>query len=214
MKERWKDIPDMKGLYQLSSKGRVRSMDRLIKIKNVGRSYNHRGKILKPTVIDGYVRFTLRVDGVATGLNVRSRVLKMFGNFDRELKIKHLDGNRVNCAIENLEQYSDKTNCSLSLPHICSRNCGTIAKTVDQANELFPNFVLGEKRFYRGNCTVCRNNEEKIRIRDRVKLKRYERACITPEKFNCCYDCGNVQMKTKKTCTECNSIELSQFEEI
>jgi len=215
--EIWKDFPRFEGLYQLSDKGRVRSLDRRIKGTNcMGKNYNymHRGKVLKPILTEGHPHCSLSVKGKPSNFTIRVHVLKNFGTYDSKLRIRHIDGDKLNCAIDNLEQHSDKTKCSLDLPHICNRNCGAIAKTVDEAMEIFPNFLLEGKRYYRGNCLECRNNEEKLRMRTRVKDKRYKRACLKPEKFNSCYDCGNVQMKTKKTCTECESTELTQFEEV
>ncbi len=212
--EVWKDIPDLGSLYQLSDKGRVRSLDRLINIANrKGKSYTHKGKVLKPHLVGGRPHYILRVNKKSKGFCVHTQVLKVFGTYDKELKVRHIDGNRENCALNNLEQYSEKTDSCLELPHICNRGCGTTAKNVKQATELFPSQEIDGKVYYRGNCTECRNNEEKLRMRERTKKKRYVKACANPVRYNCCYDCGNVQLNTKKACTECNSTELSQFEE-
>lgn len=214
--EIWKGIPKLEDRYQVSNLGRVRSLDRTITASGLGkgRTYKHKGKILKHSISGGSPHYVLRTKNYDNvGFTVRIQVLKSFGNYDSSLRIKHLDGDRTNCAIDNLEQYPNPES-SLELPHFCNRNCDTVAKTFEQAEELFPSHYIKGKRYFRGNCLKCRNNEEKIRMRDRVKKERYKRACADPTRYNCCYDCGNVQLKTKKACTECEGTELSQFEEI
>ena len=215
--EIWKDIPRLEGRYQLSSKGRVRSLARVIIAQGLGkgRTYLHKGKILKYSISGGSPHYVLRTKTHENvGFTVRIQVLKSFGNYDSSLRIKHLDGDRTNCAIDNLEQYSDKTDCNIDLPHICMRGCGAIAKTMEEADELFHSVVMNDKKYYRGDCLVCRRERERVRMRERVKKERYKRACNNPTRYSICYDCGNVELKTKKACTECNSTELSQFEEI
>jgi len=56
--ELWKDIPGYEGIYQASSYGRVKSLDRLI---CAGKArYIISGKLLKPKITkDGYEQFAL-----------------------------------------------------------------------------------------------------------------------------------------------------------
>ena len=50
--EEWKDIPDYEGLYQVSSEGRVRSLDKLV--RNTASSFRlRRGKVLSPGLCGG-----------------------------------------------------------------------------------------------------------------------------------------------------------------
>lgn len=51
-KEVWKDIPNYEGYYQISSEGRVRSIDRTVKDKN-GLEKVYKGKILKTSFKEG-----------------------------------------------------------------------------------------------------------------------------------------------------------------
>ncbi|MDM8222537.1 NUMOD4 domain-containing protein [Limosilactobacillus vaginalis] len=46
MNEIWKDIPKYEGYYQVSTMGRVKSLDRTIVYKN-GVKHRYRGQILK-----------------------------------------------------------------------------------------------------------------------------------------------------------------------
>jgi hypothetical protein len=45
--ERWRAIPDYEGFYEVSDRGRVRSLDRIIYRRN-GMRYRARGRILRP----------------------------------------------------------------------------------------------------------------------------------------------------------------------
>lgn len=61
--EQWQDIEGFEGLYQVSSTGQVRSVDRMLSYMNHGTwcSRIHRGKLLKQDVDeDGYCRINLR----------------------------------------------------------------------------------------------------------------------------------------------------------
>ena len=48
MEEIWKDIPNYEGLYQISNRGRVRSVDKIANCKN-GRTFRVKGKLLTLT---------------------------------------------------------------------------------------------------------------------------------------------------------------------
>ena len=58
--EEWKDIETWEGLYQVSSLGRVRSLDKQTKYKNTNFIVRRKGKILKPrTSKTGYLEVFL-----------------------------------------------------------------------------------------------------------------------------------------------------------
>lgn len=60
--EEWKDIPGYEGVYEVSSEGRVRSLDRMVEqTGNKGSTFMRRwpGKILHPLNVRGYAHINL-----------------------------------------------------------------------------------------------------------------------------------------------------------
>lgn len=81
--EVWKDVPGREGIYQVSDKGRVRSLSRLVTNRG-GRwgrptCYRLPGRILKPcTIPNGYRRVVLSSSGRMRGFYVHHLVLLAF----------------------------------------------------------------------------------------------------------------------------------------
>ena len=105
--EQWKDVEGYEGLYQVSSEGRVRSLDRTIIRKN-GVPLDVKGKILKPRPIkNGHLRIVLCKDGVYTDKLVHVLVGKMFipnpNNYDI---VHHINYDKTDNKVENLKWMS------------------------------------------------------------------------------------------------------------
>ena len=111
MNEIWKDIKDYEGLYQISSLGRVHSLDRFVPRKT-GTTQRVHGRILKLTEDkDGYLQVGLYKNNKMKKMKVHRLVAKAFiPNPDRLPEINHIneikDDNRVN----NLEWCTRKEN--------------------------------------------------------------------------------------------------------
>lgn len=107
--EEWKDIKGYEGLYQVSSLGQIRSLDILINIEDSkkDRAYKSRkkGKILKPFLSNnGYLRVCLCKDRKQTTKAVHRLVAETFLSNPRELpQVNHVDGNKSNNCVANLE---------------------------------------------------------------------------------------------------------------
>jgi len=108
-KEIWKDIPDYEGLYQVSNLGRVRSLDRVIKGKS-GCKRLKREKILKNSSNSkGYLFVCLCKDSNLKRYLVHRLVcLAFIGKSDKT--VDHLDENKQNNCLTNLEYVSMKEN--------------------------------------------------------------------------------------------------------
>jgi hypothetical protein len=100
MIEIWKDIEDFEGMYQVSSFGRVRSLDR--QVRNGHGYYVRRGRMLKPRATsNGYLQVALSNQ---TQKLVHRLVADAFiPNKDNLPQINHKDENKKNNHLENLE---------------------------------------------------------------------------------------------------------------
>lgn len=109
--EIWKNIKNYDD-YQVSSNGRVRSIDRILKqkcAKNNGYQYNHyKGKILKQQLINsGYLVVSLKMKKFL----VHRLVAEAFLNKNEENnQVNHKDENKLNNNVNNLEWCNAKYN--------------------------------------------------------------------------------------------------------
>ena len=110
-KEIWKDIEGYEGCYQVSNLGRVRSVDRTITRKD-GVTVNVKGRVLStPPNQDGYPHVNLHKDGQGNSQKVHRLVAKAFiPNPQKNKEINHIDENKANNDIENLEWCTRKHN--------------------------------------------------------------------------------------------------------
>ena len=104
MDEVWKAVPGYEGLYEVSTRGKVRGVKREY-VDTLGR---HR--ILPEMLLrcrldrNGYIRVTLSKDSVGTGWLVHRLVaLAFIPNPENKPHINHIDGNKGNPAADNLE---------------------------------------------------------------------------------------------------------------
>lgn len=106
MKEIWRDIPNYENSYQVSNLGKVRSKTR--KIKNNG-TYGglctYRSKMLKQHIDrSGYYFVSLRLNGTEKPIRVHKIVASVFlENKNNYKEINHIDGNKLNNKVNNLE---------------------------------------------------------------------------------------------------------------
>lgn len=107
MNEVWRAIPGYEGLYEASTEGRIRSLDRLITGKN-GVTKRFSGRVLKPVKQNaGYLALGLSKDGIVTTTLVHRIIATTFienpGNLP---EVNHKDGVKDNNALTNLEWMS------------------------------------------------------------------------------------------------------------
>ena len=101
--EIWKDIEGYEGLYQVSNKGRIKSLN-----------YRHTGKekILssKPNS-NGYLRVYLYKNRKRNSFSVHRLVAEAFiPNYDNLSEVNHKDENKENNTVDNLEWCDRKYN--------------------------------------------------------------------------------------------------------
>lgn len=103
--EIWKDIENYEGLYQVSNKGNVKSLN-----------YMHTGdeRLLKPIAIsNGYLQVYLYKNGKRKFCKIHRLVASAFlENADKLPQVNHKDEDKTNNNIENLEWCTSQYNCN------------------------------------------------------------------------------------------------------
>lgn len=102
--EIWKDVEGYEGLYQVSSEGNVKSLEREVIYKD-GRKKTLKEKILHNFISDlGYFHVMLSKNGISKRYKVHRLVAKAFIPNPNNLPIiNHKDENKTNNKVENLE---------------------------------------------------------------------------------------------------------------
>jgi len=111
MGEVWKDIEGYDGYYKVSNEGNVKSLDRIV-LGNRGSKCRRVGRPMKLRVEkNGYVRVALSSDGKNIKFSVHRLVGIAFLDNKKGLpEINHIDGNKENNNVENLEWCSSRDN--------------------------------------------------------------------------------------------------------
>ena len=100
MTEIWRDIEGYEGLYQVSNKGRVKSLykgsERILKLHDDGR---------------GYLKAHLTKENTSKHIRVHRLVAQTFiPNLYNKPQVNHLDENKKNNCVDNLEWTTAKEN--------------------------------------------------------------------------------------------------------
>lgn len=103
--ELWKPIENYEGLYEVSNKGNVRSLDRDVQYKKTDFTMKITGIDLKPNVLKkGYLQVGLSKSGKLKSMLVHRLVMNAFSPTTNEnLQVNHIDGNKENNEVSNLE---------------------------------------------------------------------------------------------------------------
>ena len=109
--EVWKDIEGYEGLYQVSTCGNIKSLAKPRKNGN-GRCYIQKEKLLKQSFTStGYKKVELYKDGKRKSFKVHRLVAIAFiPNPDNKPEVNHIDGNKINNNIDNLEWVTSSEN--------------------------------------------------------------------------------------------------------
>lgn len=104
-KEIWKAIDGYEGYYEVSTRGRVRSLGRKITMKN-GEARTVKGRVLRDSVNKvGYKTVALAKEGRAITHAIHNLVAEAFLEKQEGLDfINHKDENKRNNRVENLER--------------------------------------------------------------------------------------------------------------
>lgn len=112
LSEQWKPVLGFEGRYMVSSIGRVKSLDfeMINPLTPTGVSVR-KGKVLQPWLETGYLRTCIHIGGVQKYKYVHRLVAEAFlGTPEGCFVVNHIDGNKDNNSIDNLEWCSQKDN--------------------------------------------------------------------------------------------------------
>lgn len=112
-KELWKAIENFEGIYEVSSKGRIKRLSRKL-IRKDGVETKLKERFLNPSLTkDGYLKVHLSKDNNDYVATVHRIVAKTFiANPYMYNEINHIDEIKTNNSVENLEWITHQANCN------------------------------------------------------------------------------------------------------
>lgn len=113
MKEFWKEIKGYEGLYEVSSLGRVRSMDRWVAHRDNSKKFI-KGKIRKPSSSKNDYLFVMLYKGNQHKFHLIHRLVAeaFLDNPNHLTEVNHKDENKTNNCVYNLEYCTHKYNAN------------------------------------------------------------------------------------------------------
>ena len=112
MQEEWRDVIGFEGFYQVSNYGGIRSVNHFSRNNTNGGKRMVPGKVIKPYRAGaGYAYVTLSKNEKRHKVAVHRIVAETFiPNYDNLDEVNHIDGDKANNSVENLEWVSHKDN--------------------------------------------------------------------------------------------------------
>lgn len=121
MEEEWRDIIGYEGLYQVSTHGRIKALQRAVPRRNIMHPYKER--IRKQGVTArGYCVVSLCKQGKTTWFSVHRLVAKHYLlDYSQELLVNHINNVKVDNRLANLEMTTSRYNNHHYKMQICGQ---------------------------------------------------------------------------------------------
>lgn len=163
MSEIWKDVPNYQKLYQVSNYGNARSLD------HYSSDRFYKGRVLKPYGNgNGYLHVCLSKNGHGKVFRVHRIVANAFlPNHDKKLQVNHLNENKKDNEVTNLEWCTAKQNSNYGTRN--KRISIAESKKVKQLGKagnlikIWPSLSEAERHgFGRGHLSDCAHGKAKL----------------------------------------------------
>jgi hypothetical protein len=130
--EEWRSVKGYEGSYQVSNLGRIRSVDR-VSVNKFGWERRLKGAILKQVVSQsGYYRVSLSCGNRIVNKTVHKLIAEAFiENIDNKSQVNHIDSNKLNNQINNLEWCTQSENTQHSVMSMTFSNSKPVKCTTD-----------------------------------------------------------------------------------
>ena len=110
MKERWKDVIDFEGYYQVANLGGIKSLDRVVQ-NNRGGTSSLKGQIICPTLSGSYLAVNLCKDGIVTTIRVHRIVAAAWlGPCPDGQEVCHGPNGKTDNSVSNLSYGTRRNN--------------------------------------------------------------------------------------------------------
>jgi hypothetical protein len=200
--ETWRPVLGFEDYYEVSSRGRVRSLDRMV-YAGRGRMRKSVGRLRKLYKGDRYIKVPLKVDGKQTGKNVHVLVAEAFlGPRPEGMQVCHNNGNSHDNRVENLRFDTPRANS------LDQRKHGTAFSRRDKP-QCYNGHPYAPGSFYvdgqsgKRVCLACESERGKRR-----RARKHELNGTVPrsERTECLYGhpLDGMSNQGKRFCTTCN----------
>lgn len=184
--ELWKDIPDYEGLYQASNLGNIRSLDHIR--KNGTNNYMQKGKLLKFNKnTSGYLQVRLSKNGIAKTYRVnRIIALTFIDNPLNKETVNHINGNKLDNRIENLEWATHKEQIEhqhnvLNIPYSDCKCChiANKKKIIRNDGKIYNSLLEAKKDLKNKNAHITEVCQGKLKSTCGYSFKYLEEGVMT-----------------------------------
>lgn len=151
IQEIWVDIKNYEGCYQISNKGRVKSLEREVTSGGLTRTQPERILAHWRGRTSLYDRVRLYKNGIGKKFTVHRIVAEHFlDDWDPALEVNHIDGNRYNNAADNIEMCSHQRNMEHAIANDLKNDYGERSSNARLTNAQAEDI---RKRYHAGGIT-------------------------------------------------------------
>ena len=155
MKEYWVPITGYEGWYEISTAGRIRSVDRVVKFKNGKGSRHYKGQILKFRYHNGYAMVNLNKNKVMKEHYVHRLVIENFTlHPKRKPWVNHKNGVKSDNSITNLEWCTPSENNIHAVKMGIRRDNVSGLLSYNNSRKRAVGMVVDDEVIYTGDCTT------------------------------------------------------------